>query len=163
MKKKGGKLKWIVIIVIVIAAISMATKGGNNDSSTGNTESNTASSEKKDTKKSEKKKIEYKNVSASELMKALEDNAAAASDKYKGKYLRITGRVSTIDSDCKYITVLPGDDEYAIIGIQCNTQNDKQKNDVKKLSKDKKIVVKGKCTDVGEVMGYSLDIDAMAQ
>ena len=58
-------------------------------------------------------------------MKALEDNAAAASDKYKGKYLRITGRVSTIDSDCKYITVLPDDDEYAIIGIQCNTQNDK--------------------------------------
>lgn len=106
MKKKGSKLKWIVIIVIVIAAISMATKGGNNDSSTGNTESNTASSEKKDTKKSEKKKIEYKNVSASELMKALEDNAAAASDKYKGKYLRITGRVSTIDSDCKYIMVL---------------------------------------------------------
>ncbi|MEI3210268.1 MAG: hypothetical protein V8S14_04730 [Lachnospiraceae bacterium] len=84
-------------------------------------------------------------------------------DKYKGKYLRITGRVSTIDSDCKYITVLADDDEYAIIGIQCNTQNDKQKNDVKKLSKDKKIVVKGKCTDVGEVMGYSLDIDAMAQ
>ena len=45
--------------------------------------------------------MEYTAYSVNEMMADLDNNAASASDKYKGQYLEITGRLSNIDSDGK--------------------------------------------------------------
>lgn len=83
-----------------------------------------------------------------------------ASDKYTNQYVSITGRLSNIDADCAYIDIVDSSDEWAILGVQCYTRhNEKIISKVKELNKDQVITVKGKITDVGEVMGYSLDID----
>lgn len=155
-KKQGGKLKWIIIAVVVIGIIG-AAMGGNDGAQTNNSGSKTESAKK------EEKKIEYQQVSVDEMMSALNDNAAAASEQYKGKYLEITGKLSVIDSDSKYISLNPENDEFAIVGVQCFTKNSEQKEIIKTLSKDSSVTVKGKCTEVGEVMGYSLDIDEIVQ
>lgn len=101
--------------------------------------------------------IEYTSVSIDEMEDALENNAASAKDTYNGKYLEISGRLGTIDSDLKYISLLSPSDSWDIIGIHCTLKNTDVKNTVKTLSKDQNIIVRGKITDVGEVLGYYLD------
>ena len=96
------------------------------------------------------------------MMNDLSSNAMSASDKYKDKYLEITGRLGVIDSSGKYIS-LYSDDEFAIIGVQCSIKTDEQKSAVAQMQKGQTVTVKGKCTSVGEVIGYSLDIDEIVQ
>lgn len=155
-KKQGGKLKWIIIAVVVIGIIG-ASMGGNDDDSTQSAKTSGSKVEK------EEKKIEYQQVSVDDMMTVLDDNAASASEQYKGKYIEVTGKLSVIDSDSKYISLFPENNEFAIVGVQCFTKNNDQKEVVKTLSKDSSVTVKGKCTNVGEVMGYTLDIDEIVQ
>lgn len=144
-KKPFYKQVWFwIIVVIVIAVVSTSGKDEESKSSKSN---------------SEKIVIEYENVDIDTLEDALENNAAAAKDSYKGKYLAITGRLGTIDSDLKYISLLSTTDNWDILGVHCTIKNSKTKDVVKTLTKDQTIVVKGKITDVGEVLGYYLDID----
>ncbi len=152
-RKQGGVLKWILIVLVVFVIIG-ALAGGNESSPT----SSTANSGSTDTKESETKQVEYTVCSVNDMMSALDNNAMSASDTYKDKYLEVTGRLGNIDSSGKYITLYT-DDEFAITGVQCYIQNDEQKEAVKKMSTGSTVTLQGKCTDVGEVMGYSLKID----
>ena len=91
-------------------------------------------------------------------MSQLNDNALEASDAHKGEYVKITGKLGVIDSSGKYISLLP-DTDFAIIGVTCYIKNDETKAKVAELSKDSTVTLTGKITDVGEVMGYMLNID----
>ena len=91
------------------------------------------------------------------MMDALNNNAMGASDKYKGKYLEITGKLTNIDAGGKYIDLM-ADGDFEIIGVQCYIKNDDQKAKISALTKGDTVTLKGKCTDVGEVLGYSFDI-----
>lgn len=144
-KKQSGKLKWIILAIVILCVVGAIT-GGSEDGAS------------KMEATTEKKKVEYQECSVDQMMRDLEDNAASASETYKGKYLKITGRLGNIDSDMAYIGLYP-DDDLAITGVQCYIQNDKQEEAVKKMSKGDEVTLKGKCTDVGEVLGYSLDIE----
>lgn len=144
-KLKGGKLKWVLIILIVFCAIGYAAGSGSDSGSSGSA------------KKEESTSIEYTTVSVNDMMTALNDNAMGASDKYKGKYLEITGKLTNIDAAGKYIDLM-ADGDFEIIGVQCYIKNDDQKAKISSLTKGDTVTLKGKCTDVGEVLGYSLDI-----
>ncbi len=102
--------------------------------------------------------IEYTAYTVTELSKDLDDNALKAADKYKGQYVELTGRLSVIDSDGKYISIADSEDEWALLGVQCYIKNDEQKQAVMDMSIGDEIVVKGKITNVGEVMSYTLDM-----
>lgn len=150
-KLKGGKLKWVVLIILVGAIIGAVV--GESDSESDKSAATATSSEKKETAP-----IEYTAVSVNDMMSDLDSNAMGASDKYKGKYLEITGKLTNIDASGEYIN-LTADGDFEIIGVQCNIKNDEQKSKVASLTKGDTVTLKGKCTDVGEVLGYSLDID----
>ena len=77
----------------------------------------------------------------------------------KSDGIEITGRLGKIDSDLKYINLLSPTDEWDFSGIYCKIKNPETKEIVKTLSKDQTIIVRGKITDVGEYLGYYLDID----
>ena len=115
--------------------------------------------EKNNNNNTSNKNIEYTAVDIDTLEDALENNAAAAKDTYNGKYLAITGKLGTIDSDLKYISLLSTTDEWDFVGIHCNLKTQSVKDTVKTLSTDQIIVVKGRITDVGEVLGYYLTVD----
>lgn len=154
-KKKGGKLKWVVLAVIAVGVIGAV--GGNSDSNTtssSSTSAKTESAKEVDTSTP----IEYTSVSVNDMMSDLDNNAMGASDKYKGKYLEITGKLSNIDAAGKYIDLM-ADGDFEIIGVQCYIKNDDQKAKIASMSKGDTVTLKGKCTDVGEVLGYSLDIE----
>lgn len=154
-RKKGGKLKWVVLAVVAVGVIGAV--GGNSDSNTtssSSTSAKTGSVKEVDTPTP----IEYTAVSVNDMMSDLDSNAMGASDKYKGKYLEITGKLSNIDAAGKYIDLM-ADGDFEIIGVQCYIKSDDQKAKIASMSKGDTVTLKGKCTDVGEVLGYSLDIE----
>lgn len=100
--------------------------------------------------------VEYLKVTSKKMLDDLNKNALAAKEQYLGKYVAVTGQVSTIDSSGKYITIAP--DKYSFINIQCAIETSDILEKVKKLSNNQKITVYGKITSVGEVLGYYMDI-----
>lgn len=150
-KKRQGLPVWAIVLIVFFAICFLGAIADEDDA---------ASSENKivEKKTNEKKEIEYIQVDVDELDEALKNNAAAAKDKYNGKYLAIEGRIGTIDSDLKYIDLLSTTNEWDFSGIHCSIKNKETKNVVKSLNRDQIITVKGKITDVGEVLGYYLDI-----
>lgn len=172
-KKQGGIAKWIVIAIVVILIIGLAT--GDEEVEPSQTQEKTtekqeiAEKEKEEGKGEEPEEdepteeVSYTPYSVSQMMKDLDSNALNAENTYKDQYVEITGVLSNIDSSGKYIGLMPDDNEFAIIGVQCYIMNDEQKNQVVKMSRGDTITLRGKVTMVGEVMGYGLDIDEILQ
>lgn len=102
---------------------------------------------------------QYQKIDIDTLESALENNAAAAKVNYKGKYLEVTGRLGVIDSDLSYIVLLSTTNEWDFTGVHCTLSKKAVKEKVMTLSTDQTIVVRGKITDVGEVLGFFMDID----
>ena len=109
----------------------------------------------------EAKQREYITVSVSTLVNELENNAAAAQKKYKNKYVKVTGKLGTIDSDGDYISIDDPADAFSITGVQCfiNKNDKKQSNFVLNLRKGQTVTAYGKITDVGELLGYHMEVD----
>lgn len=181
-KKQGGKLKWIILIVVIIIILGSLIGGSGdktssssavnqnvsqNDTVSADTQADTAADSAADaaadsaadTEQSQES-VEYITCTVDELMDDLNNNAAAASIKYKDQYLEVTGVLKNIDSNLKYISLYP-DDDFAFIGIQCFIKTDEQKEAVLNMQTGSYVTVKGKCTSVGEVLGYSLNIDSI--
>lgn len=180
-KKQGGKLKWIIIAVLVIGVCGAAAGGGDEagrESSSKDVEDTIAketvtTKEEKDKPKEEvteedtqkeevpeEKQVEYIAISADELSSALDSNAMKAQEEYKGKDLAITGKLGTVDSAGSYIAI-ETNDNWDFTNIQCYLQSEEQKQIIKEMTKGDAITIKGHCTDVGEIMGYSIDIDSI--
>ena len=157
-KKQGLSGCLIIVIVVVVLAVLGAVSGGSNsggDSASSNSSSDSISSKDKDVV------IEYTAYTVDDMMSELNNNAIAASEKYKGQYVEISGRLAAIDSNGAYISVLPANDQWAFVGVSCYLKSEEQKEVVKTLSKGDNIVVRGKITEVGDVLGYYLDIDSI--
>lgn len=101
----------------------------------------------------------YTAYSVGQLMDDLDSNALKAESTYQDQYVELTGRLNVIDSDGDYISIVPQDDQFAILGVQCYLQTEEQRQQVLDMQIDQVITVRGQITSVGEVMGYSLDVD----
>lgn len=89
----------------------------------------------------------------------LENNAAAAQKKYKGQYLKVSGKLGTIDSDMSYISIEA--EGFSLNNVHCSLKegDEAQENYVMNLSKGQWVTAYGKITDVGEIMGYTMAVD----
>ncbi len=101
----------------------------------------------------------YMTCTAKKMLSDLNSNALAANDDYLGKYVKVSGVLSVIDSSGRYIAV--NDGSFSLVSIQCMIKTKEQRDRVKKLKRNQKITVLGKVTRVGEVMGYTIDLDAI--
>ena len=162
-KKPIYKRPWFIILIVLIVIGAIGSAGGNDNQSDTSKDTNNAVVNEKDSTQKETEEISYTAYNVSELTSDLDSNAMKATDKYKNQYVELTGRLNVIDSSGKYISITPTDDEFAIIGVQCYIKNDDQKNAVMDMSIGDTVIVKGKITDVGEVMCYSLDIDEITK
>jgi len=113
----------------------------------------------KSTKKPAKPKT-YAEADINILISDAKENAAAATKNYKGKDVKIiNGTISNIESNASYIS-LNGKDKFSMLHVQCFTNGNKElKDKVTSLKKGQKVTVYGNIKDVGEIMGYSVNID----
>jgi len=99
-------------------------------------------------------------VSAQELIETLDSNALAASNTYKGKRVTVTGALATVDASGDYFT-LRGTDEYSFTNVQVYIE-DEHLDIVSGLTAGQDVTVTGTVSDVGEIIGYSIQAETIA-
>lgn len=99
-------------------------------------------------------KVDYE-VTANQLYSAYNDNEISADDKYKGKKIAVTGRVSEISEVLGSISVdLQTGDGIGWTKISCTMKN---RDAVSKLKKGREITIIGVCD--GLTLNISIDLD----
>lgn len=108
-----------------------------------------------------KNKIYYQ---INEMFKDIALNAMSANNKYNGKHLDIVGIVENINSNGDYIDISNGQKKSNLLDvvIRCYTKSDAQKQTLLEIKKGDSIKLVGKCTDVSETTGYSIDIEELS-
>ena len=149
------KRLWLLAALAVLV-VAGALGGGEQEPSSSQAGQNPAASQHADDAPSAQTPIV---VTADKMITDLQENALTASDTYKGKRVTITGVVSNIDASGAYINVR-GKNEFELSSIQVNLQ-DEQRDAVSGLSVGDKVKATGQVTDVGEVMGYSVDAESI--
>lgn len=173
-KKQGGIGKTILIVLVVL--FLLGSFGGSEEETKTTSETvannsevvskvetveNTSPETEEVTQEPEVVEIVYTPCKVDEMMDMLEENALKAEKTYQDQHLEITGRLSVIDSDGSYISLYPLNDEWAFTGVQCFIQDDEQLNQVLEMKIGDTVTVKGQITNIGEVIGYTMDIDSI--
>jgi ribosomal protein S1 len=94
-------------------------------------------------------------VTADQLLSELEDNALSAKNNWDNKKVVITGTLDNIDASGNYFS-LRGNNEFSFINVQVYI-DDSFIDTVSAFKKGQTVTVTGEITDVGEIMGYSVD------
>lgn len=95
-------------------------------------------------------------VTAQEMLDDLEANALAASSKYKDKRVTVTGKLDNIDASGDYFSLI-GTDEFTFITDITVDTDESFLETVIGFTMGQDVTVTGVVTDVGEIMGFSID------
>ncbi len=142
---------WVVVVVIIAAIV-----GGTSGSKSGDKPA-------PDEPMTPQQPISYTHYNVTELFDALKNNAMKAQSDFKDQYVEIEGYLDVVDSDGKYIGVgaAPTDYNYILQNVQCYIKDDTQKQQIMEIGTESPITVRGKIISVGEVLGFSMNIDSI--
>lgn len=101
---------------------------------------------------------QYETVDIQDLLDELDANALMAKQTYNGKYIEFSGKLTNIDSSGDYISVSPSNDEWSFDTIHCSVTDQSQLDVISRMNIDDTVTIRGEVTDVGEVLGYFVDI-----
>ena len=155
VKKPFFKKVWFWVVVVIIIAIVAVSSGGEDPANENEiaSQSNTSQSNVEET-------VTYEQVELQTMLDDLKNNALKAEKTYMNKNVEITGKISNFDSDGNYISIEPVNaDEWNFETVTCNVKDDNQLNLLLEKSVGDTITISGKITSVGEVLGYTLNID----
>lgn len=99
-------------------------------------------------------------VSAQEMISLLEGNALNAKNTYEDKRVTVSGFVGSIDASGKYFALDPEPDALIFTGVQVQT-SEEFLDQVASFSEGQAVTVTGTVTNVGEVMGYSVEAETI--
>lgn len=156
-KKPIYKRVWFIALVLVVGIGAISSMGGNTDDGKTPAPSTSGTAPVAETPM----EIVYTSYDVSTLVDDLGVNAMKAEENYNDAYVTLTGKLGTIDSDGKYIALDPANSAYSFTNVQCYIKNDEQKTKVMEMSAGDTVVLSGQITRVGELLGYSLDIDSI--
>lgn len=151
---------WLLGLIAVIIIFAVATSGG--DDATPSDEVSSGASNGAAQGADEKQEAAEEpavEVTAEKLIADLESNALAAANEYKGKNVIVTGNVSNIDASGDYFSITGGD-EFTLTSVMIQI-DESHLDTVSKFSEGQEVTVTGKVTDVGEVMGYTIDAETI--
>lgn len=146
-KKKVGKIALAIIGAIVVLAIVGNMFGSKEDS--GNTTAANAGANASSSAAKEKKPTEETiKISAVDILAEYEANEVAATEKYKGKMLEISGIIDDFGKDIldkTYLTISDGK-EFSTNAVQFYF-DDSEVSSVAELKKGDSVVIIGRCGD----------------
>ncbi|MBQ7960071.1 MAG: hypothetical protein IJ285_02525 [Clostridia bacterium] len=104
--------------------------------------------------------IVYETANLQTMIDTLQENAMKAETLYQNKYIEVQGKIANFDSDGSYISIKPvGASEWDLTTTMCYIKNNTQKEFLMEKNVGDVITIKGKVKSIGEVMGYSINID----
>jgi hypothetical protein len=161
--KQVSPVKGLIALLILIAAIAIIAGNGKKTTNNAAKSGEEGSAAVSGSVEKAEEPIAYTHYDVTELFDALDSNAMKAQNTFKGQYVELEGYLGTIDSDGKYIALEadPNNYDYMFDSVHCNIKTDEQRQVIMELNKGERIVIRGKITDVGEVLGYYLDIDSI--
>lgn len=146
---KIAKVLWGILCVLIVGVFTINFLASPSD-------------DKQAISKQEKQR-QYGTVEMHTLMKDLDANPMRAEKKYENKYYEVrSALVVYIDSDGDNIQVVDPADEDAIIGMVVNPTSKEQKKDFEKISTGQLVDLKGKISHVGDIIGYTLELDSIS-
>jgi hypothetical protein len=149
IKKPIYKKWWFWSIVVIIIAIIGAASGNDETASTST-----------DTASQKVEEIVYEVVDLQTMFDELDKNAMKAEQAYQKKYVEFECKIKNFDSDGSYIGVEPVNaSEWNFTTAMCYIKNDTQKGFLIEKNVGDSITIKGKVKSIGEVFGYSIDIN----
>lgn len=150
IKKPVFKKWWFWILVFAVIIVIANSSGNNNSTSEKDIVSGQSVSEE----------IVYEVADLKTMFDDLDSNAMKAEENYKNKYVEFECKIKSFDSDGAYVSVAPKDaSEWDFSSAMCYIKNDSQKEFLLQKNVGDIINIKGKIKSIGEVMGYSLDIN----
>lgn len=99
-------------------------------------------------------------VTAEQMLSDLEGNALAAADTYEGKRVTVTGVLNNIDAAGEYFSLKGSPDDFTLTPVTINI-DESHRDAVMTFSENDEVTVTGEVTGVGEVLGYSIDAEAI--
>ena len=140
------------LIAVVIIGVMIASCAGGSKDQGGKPAASSSSNAKQEQAKT------YADADINVLIR----DAAAANKNYKGKDVKIVGGIlGNIDSDLSYISIDGTNRDFSFLHVRCSikSKNKELQDAVLKLKKGQAVTVYGRVTDVGDMMGYYLDLD----
>lgn len=103
--------------------------------------------------------IQYEQVNLQDMLDELDANAMRAEEKYQDKYIEITGKIRSFDSDGEYISIVPCEaSDWSINTVKCNLTDPTHKDFLIEKNVGDVVTIRGKVFSIGEVLGYSVKI-----
>ena len=172
MKKIIDLIKKLALALVALVLIgAIFGRGGKESSSSSSSESEAAveqqaqeetkeeaSAEAEAEESEPEEPIEYQDVTVDELTAALDENPLKAKQTYQDAHIRLTGVLNNIDSSGSYFNLNNGD-QYSFDSVYCSILDDTTLDRIASSSIGDTLVVCGTVTDVGEVLGYYVDVD----
>ena len=159
--KKPIYKRWYFYALIAVVLVIILASGGGKDSEQPSASTTAKAAETtKSADSTTVQQIEYTSVTIEDLLSDLKNNAYNAKQTWKGKYVTITGgKVSTIDASGAYFTIESDLDEYWLESIHISIPSSIRDAVMSGIASDANVTVKGKVSDVGEVLGFSVDAE----
>lgn len=151
------KKKRVILPAALVAVVAISTSGGGSDTAdTAAPAANSAAAPADPAAPAPAPAEAAIVVSSKEMIDLLEGNALNAKNTYEGKQVTVSGFVGNIDASGDYFSLDPEPDAFILTGIQVQTSDDFA-GQVASFSKGQAVTVTGTITNVGELMGYSLE------
>ena len=145
---------WFIALILIVVVAVFAGGGSDEPAPAGGDTTEP---------KTEEQVIEYKTYDVGTLVDDLEANAMKASETYLDQYVELSGQLSVIDSSGSYFSIERTGGEFELYSVTCYFQNDEQKQIIMDAAIGDVLTVKGQITDVGEIMGYNLDVEEITR
>lgn len=145
--------KWWFWVFVAVIVVIIGNASGKNE-----TPANITNDTSKEVEQVEQ--IEYETVDLQTMFDDLSNNAMKAENMYQNKYIEFECKINSFDSDGSYISVEPvGADKWNFTTAMCYIKNGTQKEFLMDKNVGDIVTIKGKIRSVGEVLGYSIDIN----
>lgn len=151
--------KWWFWVIIAIVCISFMSETGD-DTETVDNETTLALEESSPSTSSKSPEITYEEIDLQTMLDDLKNNAMKAEKTYQNKYVTVTGKIKSFDSDGTYITIEPViSDAWNFETVMCYVKKEDQLDYLLTKSTGDTVTIKGKIISIGEYLGYSINID----
>lgn len=123
-------------------------------------EESTEAAEEESTEAEEEPAEEALQVTSQQLIDELEANALRAKTTYEDQLVTVTGYVGNIDASGDYFSLDPEPDAIIFTGVTIRT-DESFLDTVANFSQGQEVTVTGRITDVGELIGYSVEAESI--